>query len=209
MTTLGRREVLHLALLSLAGVGGCLGGTAPPADDDSGDGADAPEQAPVDVSPDVTTVEAVPRVEPAPLVVYDAPGFSFEYPRNWQERPSEDGEVRLEYATDGGRVLGNLRAWSTVNTAYDAVSDAEAETVRSLAEAGHEVLGTRSVSLADDRSGRIVDYRLDGTPIRGTTVVSLAGPWILRIVLLVHADAYTTRFAATADAILSSLTYTA
>lgn len=212
MTSVGRRRVLHLALLSAVGVSGCHGGTAAPTDDggdDDGDDATDVQPTPVAVSPDVTTVEVVrPSIEPAPLVVYDAPGFSFEYPRNWQERPSEPGEVNFEYATDDGRVLGNLRAWSNVNMAYDAVDDAERETERRLSEAGHEVLGSRSVSLADDRPGRVVDYRLNGTPVRGTTVVSLAGPWILRIVILVHEDAYTTRFAATADAILTSLRFT-
>jgi hypothetical protein len=210
MTTVGRRRVLHLAVLATVGVSGCLGVTAAPTDDGDGDGGGAPgvRPTPVTVSPDVTTVDVVrPSIEPAPLVVYDAPGFSFEYPRNWQERPSEPGEATFEYATDDGRVLGDLRAWSNVNTVYDAVDDAEQETVRRLSEAGHEVLGTRSVSLPDDRPGRVVDYRLDGTPVRGTTVVSLAGPWILRIVLLVHADAYTTRFAATADGILTSLRF--
>lgn len=202
------------AFLALLALGGCLTAepTPPVADEDETQletPASTPPTAPA--TPDVVaspTLET--HIEAAPLVTYEAPGFSFVHPANWQERStSDDAIVSLEYETPDGRVLGNLRAWGSLNTAYDDVAGAESETVRQLTEAGHHVRSTRTVTLPDDRPGRVVEYALADSPVRGSTVVTLAGPWILRVVVLVHEDAYTTRVAATVDDVLTSLTYTA
>jgi hypothetical protein len=210
----GRRAFL-LGCAALSGVAGCLGsvGSEPPIAETPG-GADR-SATPVDAetssplgAPEVVTERVDTRIEPAPLVPYAAQGFSFERPTNWRERLVEDeATTEFEYLTDDGRVLGTLRAWGQLNTLYDAVREAEAETVSRLSAADHAVLETRALPLADGREGRVVDYRLAGVPVRGSSVVSLAGPWILRLVVLAHEDAYV-RFAETADAILASLAYT-
>jgi hypothetical protein len=210
MQSFGRRAFL---VLTSATLGGCLDRAAePPAAAD--DGVVPPETPPASApsTPAVVTEATLEtRIDPAPLVVHEAPGFSFAYPRNWVERSSgtDDGTVRFEYVTADGRVLGNLRAWGTLNTLYDDLSAAGTETVEQLTAAGHDVLGQRRVTLSDNRPGRIVDYGLASQPVRGSTVVTLAGPFVIRLVVLVHQDAYTTQLGERIDRILTSLTYTA
>ena len=91
---------------------------------------------------------------------------------------------------------------------YDDVDAAAAETVTQLTTAGHEVSRRQTVTLPDDRPGRIIDYTLVSQPIRGSTVVTLAGPFLIRLVVLVHEDAYTRQLGDRIDEILTSLTYT-
>lgn len=205
MRTLGRREFVTGVVLGT--LSGCLdGGAAPPVEDD----VVTPTTPPATPStPAVATADAVTsRIEAAPLVRHEGPGFSFVRPENWQQvSAADDAVVQFEYATADGRVLGELRAWGSVNTAYDDVAAAEAETVTRLTGADHEILGRRSVTLPDDRPGRVVDYALSTAPVRGSTVVTLAGPWLLRLVVLVHEDAYTSRLADVVDAVLASLAF--
>ena len=199
----GRRGFLSLAGLVLGTVlGGCLERSAPVAASET---ATPPPLTPS--SPAAATPESTPTIEPAPLVAYEAPGFSFAYPANWEERPTEDDTLLFEYTAEG-YVLGTLRAWSALNTLYDSLSEAETATREGLAEGDHAVLDARSVELADGREGRVVEYRLAGSPVRGASVVSLAGPWVLRLIVLVHEDAYTERVARTIEATLHSLAYT-
>lgn len=208
MQRLGRR-----AFLALCALGGCLTNepTAPVASEP--DQLETPVSTPPTApsTPDVVTAPTLEtRIEPAPLVTYEASGFSFVYPENWHERSaSDEATVSLEYETPDGRILGTLRAWGGLNTAYDDVAAAESETVRRLTTAGHEVRSTRTVTLPDDRAGRVVEYALADSPVRGSAVVTLAGPWILRLVVLVHEDAYTRRLTEAVNEILTSLTYTA
>ncbi|WP_136591822.1 hypothetical protein [Salinigranum halophilum] len=207
MQSLDRRAFLALLALS-----GCLTREpTPPVANESGEletpvstPPTAPSTPPVATEP---TVER--RIEPARLVTYEAAGFSFVHPANWQERSAADGAiVSFEYETPDGRVLGTLRAWGSLNTAYDDVAAAESETVRRLSQADHAVRSTRAVTLPDDRPGRVVEYTLADTPVRGATVVTLAGPWVLRLVVLVHEDVYTDPVRETVADVLGSLTYT-
>jgi hypothetical protein len=200
-------------VLVAAALSGCLGTAAePPVAADEGVVTPEATPSPAPPTPSVVTEAALEtHIELAPLVVHQAPGFSFLYPRNWVERSSgaDDGTARFEYVASDGRVLGNLRAWGTLNTMYDDVDAAAAETVGQLTAAGHEVPERRAVTLPGDRPGHVVEYALASQPIRGSTVVTLAGPFVIRLVVLVHADAYTAELGDHVDEILTSLTYTA
>jgi hypothetical protein len=144
-----------------------LGGTAPPTDDDS-DGATDVQPSPVAVSPVVTWNPSVVRIGSAGrlrrtgLLVRVPAALAGTTVRGRRDTPRVRDERRPR--------AGVLRAWSTVTRRTPPK-----RSWRDCSRSRCEVLGARSVSLADDRPGpcRRLPSRRNAS---GTRVVSLAGP---------------------------------